>query len=141
MRRGPKGNSPDMQKAKGETRPSRKIEFIYPDHQSRPDPEDIAPPEWMNAEAQQIWRNKIERYRQRGQKISGFEDALAQYVVLEERLIWHHSRGVPVPMAMVSAHRVWAAEFYDTPSSMKVSPSGGGSAKNRFGGNGHRPQS
>lgn len=141
MRRGPKGNSPTTQKAKGETRPSRKVETLFADHASRPDPEKIPAPDWLNDRAKEIWIDKTNRYRQRNQKIGGFENALAQYCALEADLINLYRKEITPPMAMVNAHRIWAAEFYDTPASQKVPAGGGGSNANKFGNNGNRPQS
>ena len=139
MRRGPKGNSPEMQRAKGETRPSRAVVTLYGDHASRPDPDAIDPPSGMTVGAKKIWREKVERYRQRGQKVGGFEDALRQYCELEAALLiaWKHGTAT---MAMVTAHRMWASEFYDTPASQRV-PAGGSKsgAENPFARNGRKP--
>lgn len=143
-RRGPKGDSPDQKKAKGETRPSRTdtvIEFVHTSTEDWPDPDVIEAPEWMDEATQEVWYQKVNRYRKRGQKIDGFEDALAQYVALEADLIRHRRYNIPIPMAMINTHRIWAAEFYDTPSSMKISPSGSAGKQNRFAGRGKRNES
>lgn len=136
-RRGPKGQSPESQAAKGETRPSRKVVTLFKDHASRPDPDTIPAPKGMNPDAKRLWKEKTERYRQRGQKISGFEDALRQYCELEAAMnkLWRHT--VPT-MAMIAQHRMWSSEFYDTPASHKVRVNGGKSAENRFGNNGRK---
>lgn len=130
-----------MKKARGETRPSQKVEVLFADHASRPDPENLPPPKWLNAAGKKLWKEKTERYRQRNQKISGFENSLAQYCALEADLIDQYRKKITPPMAMINAHRIWAAEFYDTPASQKVPASGGGNAANTFSRNGNRPQS
>lgn len=135
MRRGPKGISPEEQKARGETRPSRQVVALYPDIASRPDPEVIPPPKGMTPAARKLWHEKVARYRQRGQKVQGFEDALRQLCELEAALNDAWRRGTAT-MAMVNAHRLWCAEFFDTPAAQKVPASGGQKASNAFARNG-----
>lgn len=137
-KRGPKGRSPEQLKAAGETRPSRKVVTIFGDHASRPDPEVIPPPKWLTAQAKRIWKEKVERYRQRGQKIGGFEDSLAQYVAAEAELIEMRRKRIVPPTAMITAHRMWAAEFYDTPASQKVPAGGSKKPANPFAAHGQR---
>lgn len=134
-------NRPDpaaVRRAKGETRPSRQVEVLYPDHASRPDPDVIEPPRWLSRMAKQIFRDKVERYRQRGQKIEGFEEPLAQYCALEAELIDARKKKLVPPIAMITAHRQWANEFYDTPSSQKIAQGSGNKRENRFARNGRR---
>ncbi len=137
-RRGRKGLSPEQQAARGETRPSRVVTELYPDHASRPDPDDIPPPPGMTPAARKIWKEKVDRYRQRRQKIGGFEDALRQFCELEAALNKAWKNGT-VTMAMVNAHRLWSSEFYDTPASQKVKAKDAGKG-NAFSGNGKRQQ-
>lgn len=137
MRRGPKGRSPEELRAAGETRPSRAVVSLYPDHASRPDPEVMPPPAGMTAPAKRLWKAKIERYHQRGQKVGGFEDALRQFCEVEAALnkAWKNSTAT---MAMVNAHRLWSAEFFDTPAAQKVPASAGDRPGNRFTRNGRQ---
>ncbi len=137
-RRGPKGMSPEQQAARGETRPSRKVVSIFPDHASRPDPVDFPPQSGMTAAAKKIWVVKVDRYRQRGQKLQGFEDSLRAYCELEAALNKGFKLG-QATMAMVNAHRGWAAEFYDTPASQKAPAAGGERPGNAFKRNGSKP--
>ena len=134
MKPGPKGLSPEQRVAHGETRPSRAVVSLYPDHASRPDPAEIPPPKGMSREGRKIWAAKVERYRQRGQKVQGFEDALRQYCELEAELNRCWAKGNTPTMAMVNGHRHYSAEFYDTPASQKVStnakPAGNTFARN-----------
>lgn len=124
MRTGPKGVSPEQQRAHGTTRPDREVVALYPDHASRPDPIEMPPPKGMSKPARAIWDMKVSRYRQRGQKVGGFEDALRQFCELEAALnkIW--AKGDVPPMAMVNGHRLFSAEFFDTPAAQKVSAHG-----------------
>ena len=135
MRTGPKGKSPEQKLASGFVRPSRAMVSLYSDHASRPDAEVIPAPEGMTAAAREIWDIKVARYRRRGQKIEGFEDGLRQYCELEAALNkgW---RKKAVTMAMVNAHRIWAAEFFDTPAAQRVRASD--PKPNRFVNNGRR---
>lgn len=137
MRTGPKGISPEQQKAHGETRPSRTVVALYGDHASRPDPADLPAPKGMTAAARKIWSDKVERYRQRGQKVDGFQDALRQYCELEAALNKAFKKG-DVTMAMVNAHRLWSAEFFDTPAAQKVPANSAKQNSNPFLNNGRR---
>lgn len=137
MRKGRKGNSPEQQLAHGETRPSRVVVSLYPDIASRPDPADLPPPKGMSKEARKIWAVKVDRYRQRGQKVQGFEDALRQYCELEAELNRTWSRGIAPTMAMVNGHRLYSAEFFDTPAAQRV-PAHGKPTENPFTRNGRR---
>jgi hypothetical protein len=134
MRTGPKGKSVEQKLASG---PSRAVVSLYPDHVNRRDPEVIPAPDGMTEAAREIWDTKVARYRQRGQKIEGFQDGLRQYCELEAALNkgW---RKEAVSMAMVNAHRIWAAEFFDTPASQRIRASDPKLA-NRFVNNGRRP--
>lgn len=138
---GRKPTSPEHKKATGETRPSRQVVDLFPSHSSRPDPDVIDPPTWMKAPVKKIWAAKVERYRQRGQKVDGFQDSLAQYCQLEWELVDLRKKGMVPPMSMVTQYRGWAAEFYDTPASQKVAAGGGAKQANRFGSNGQRARS
>ncbi|MHB8285267.1 MAG: hypothetical protein ACYDD1_11380 [Caulobacteraceae bacterium] len=137
MRPGPKGDSPAAQRAKGETRPSRKVVAIFPTVADRPDPEDIPAPKGMSAAAKKIWAEKVERYRQRGQKVQGLESSLRSFCELEAALNKAYGMGAAT-MAMVNAHRLWSAEFYDTPAAQKASMGGGKAKENSFARNGVR---
>ena len=86
MRTGPKGLSPAQKEARGETRPSRAVVTLFADHASRPDPDVIPAPTGMTAAAKKIWAAKVDRFKQRGQKIQGFEDSLRQYCEIEAAL-------------------------------------------------------
>lgn len=136
MRTGPKGKSSEQKLACGFVRPSRAIVSLFADDASGPEPEEIPAPEGMTAAAREIWDTKVARYRQRGQKIEEFEDGLRQYCELEAALNkgW---RNKAVTMAMVNAHRIWAAEFFDTPASQRVLASNRQS-NNQFANNGRR---
>lgn len=137
MRRGPKGDSPEAQRAKGETRPSRVVVPIFATVADRPDPEDIPPPAGMSAAAKKVWAEKVGRYRQRGQKVQGLESSLRQFCELEAALNAAF-KAKNVTMAMVNAHRLWSAEFYDTPAAQKAPQGAGQKSENRFANNGRR---
>lgn len=138
MRPGPKLLPADVKAAHGETRPSRAVVALYPDHASQPDPEAIDPPSGMTLAAKKIWAVKVDRYRKRGQKIDGFQDALRQFCELEASLNKSFKKG-EANMAMVNAYRLWSGEFYDTPASQTVPVYGKQKETNGFGNNGRRP--
>jgi len=136
-RPGPKGLSPDQKRARGTEQPCRKVEVLFADHASRPDPDELPPPSDMTPAAKKLWKTKVERYRQRGQKIQGFEDALRQYCEIEAALNKAFKIGT-MTMAMVTAHRMWAAEFFDTPAAQRVPANGSAKPSNAFARNGKR---
>lgn len=138
MAKGRRGDSPEMQQAKGETRPSRAVVSLFEDHAARPDPEDIPPPKWLKAAERRIWEEKVNRYRMRGQKVDGFQDALAQYCAIEHDLISRRKKGIDVPTSMLNAYKAFATEFYDTPASHKVPIGGSGKKDNPFANRGKR---
>ena len=74
----------------------------------------------MSRGAKAIFRDKVERYKKRGQKVGGFEDSLAQYCALEETIRnIYKARQFP-KVSEINALRIYQAEFYDTPASRKV---------------------
>lgn len=126
--RGPKPRMPVTAPA-DQPATSSKVTVLYPEVLNRP--------KWLSAGARRVWDDKVKRYRQRGQNITGCEDSLAQYCSIEAELIdCRRKKTVPV-MAMINAHRVWAAEFFDTPASQVQRQTPGG-AGNRFSNNGRR---
>lgn len=137
-RRGRRGNSPEQQRATGETRPSRKVVPLFPEHARIPDPSDMPPPADMSAEARALWREKVERYRQRGQKIDGFQAALRQYCEIEALLNAAWSTRLGPTAALVNCYRAWAAEFFDTPDASRGIAARNAGGPNRFGNNGRR---
>jgi len=96
----------------------------------------ILRPKWLIGRARKIWDEKISRYEKRNQNISGCEDALAQYCSLEASLIddfWR--KKITPPTSMLNSHRIYSAEFYDTPASQQVRKPTGGKSGNSFGKN------
>ncbi len=79
-------------------------------------------PPWLSAQAGRIWKKKVANYKKREINIAGLEGPLALYCSLEASLIDTYSGGaVPTP-AMVTAHRLWAIQFFDTPESSRAAP-------------------
>ena len=124
MRRGRKGLPDEIKAARGTFQPCRAVVSIYPDHASRPDPAVIPAPAGMTPEAAAIWDRKVDRYRQRGQKIGGFEDSLRHYCELEAALNAAWPTGNLPSMAALNTYRIYAAEFFDTPAAQRVSANG-----------------
>ena len=131
-RKGPKGRSPSQQKATGESRPSRKVVDMFPDHSSKPDPDDLPPPAGLLSAGKKVWGEKVERYRRRGQKVDGFQSSLKQYVQLEVELDSLRKMKIIPSASLIAQHRAYAAEFYDTPASQRLKLSGSGDKPNRF---------
>ncbi len=139
MRRGPKGVSPETQAAKGDLRPTRVVVNLF-DNADSPQPivpEDFPPPLGMKPEAAAIWRDKVARYLGRGQRVAGFQNSLRVYCELEAAVIAGFRSG-QITMAMVTAHRGWCNEFFDTPASQRVKLSSLGESGNKFNANGRR---
>lgn len=123
---------------RGTARPSRKVVTLFADHAARPDPVDLAAPPHLSRAAKRIWRDKVERYRARGQKVDGFQDALGVYCEAEATLNLATRRGVATP-ALVAAWRRFAGEFFDTPRTQQAAPSGRTGA-NPYSTNGQSPR-
>ncbi len=100
--------------------PGREVVSIYPNFLSRPDPDEIPPPEGISPAAAEAWRRKVDKYRQRGQKIDGCQDALKTYCELEVALTAMWKGKPPYNVSMINAYRSFAVEFHDTPASQRV---------------------
>jgi hypothetical protein len=74
-------------------------------------------PKWLKGAARRIWHEKLADYEDRGQSVRGCEGPLAQYCALEADLIDARRRRIPITVALINAHRIYASEFYDTPAS------------------------
>ncbi len=79
----------------------------------------IIRPAWLSATAAEIWDRKVQVYESRGQHIHGCEDTLAQYCALEAKLVAAWRRGRQPATKTITAHRVYANEFFDTPASQE----------------------
>ena len=132
---GQKQKSAQIHMLQGTSRNDRQVESVVDELT-----DEIVRPKWLTGRARKIWAEKIERYEKRNQNISGCEDSLAQYCCLEAALIddfWR--KKLTPPTSMLNSYRIFASEFYDTPSSQQVrkAPSGGKSG-NSFGKNKRR---
>lgn len=78
---------------------------------------DPVKPKWLKNRASRIWDEKILIYDARRQKVAGYESALAQYCALEASLIDQRTKNIPPAVAEITAYRLFAAEFHDTPAS------------------------
>ena len=125
-KRGPKGTSNVIKIAKGTLQPCRSKNDI---HESNTTNDDLVCPDWLSDLAKEIWVEKIENYNNGGINVSNSGHSLAQYCALEADIIMQYkARNTWVPtgdelepkgpsVSMISAHRIWAAEFFDTPAS------------------------
>lgn len=132
-RPGPKTKSADVVAIRGTEQACRPRE-------SAPEPtgQEIVKPKWLIGQAAKSWAEKVAIFQGRGQEIAGSEMALAQYCAVEAGLIDCYRKKIQPTTAMVREHRMWAAEFYDTPASQVGRPSKKPDA-NPFGRNGKRP--
>lgn len=103
---------PELKLVQGTARKDRKTERVV-----KPVDGKLVMPKWLNAAAKKVWKRKVAVYEKRGQSVVGCEDALAQYCALEAKLIALWKAGETPMAALVTQHRIWAAEFYDTPAS------------------------
>jgi hypothetical protein len=94
-------------------------------------------PQWLKGRAAKLWIEKTAIYEARGQSVVGCESALAQYCAMEAALIEQYRKKDTPPVAQVTAFRMLAAEFFDTPASQigRMSKPKGGA----FSGNGQPP--
>ena len=115
-----KATSNEMKKARGTAQPCRSVTTLFEDANARPDPDIIDPPKWLNKKAKVIFNEKVETYRKRGQKVDGFQAALAQYSALEEQIVLQFKTGGIGNIAAVTRWESLAKGFYDIPSSQKI---------------------
>ena len=125
-KRGPKGTNNVIKIAKGTLQPCRNKEDI---HKSGMTNDDLVCPDWLSEIAKEIWVEKLEIYNNSQVDVSNHGPALAQYCALEAEIIMQYkARNTWAPtgdelepkgpsVSMISAHRIWAAEFFDTPAS------------------------
>lgn len=131
--------SPEEQRLRGNVQPCRQVVALFPDEASRPDPDHLPPPKGMSAAARKIWVEKVERYRQRGQKVQGREDALQAYCETQAKLFKLFRTQAGPSIGMINAHRAWCNEFHDTPASQKTKAGDGTPSGNPFAANVRRP--
>jgi len=113
-KRGPKGTNNVIKIAKGTLQPCRNKEDI---HKSGMTNDDLVCPDWLSELAKEIWVEKLEIYNNSQVDVSNHGPALAQYCALEADIITIYKGGESPSVSMISAHRIWAAEFFDTPAS------------------------
>ena len=123
---GPKGTNNMIKEAKGTLQLCRSKEDI---HKSKGNNSDLVCPDWLGYLAKEIWAEKIEIYNKNEIDVSNHGSALAQYCALEAAIImlykvrdeWTMDCDYEQPKGpagwMISAHRIWASEFFDTPAS------------------------
>ena len=113
-KRGPKGTNNVIKIAKGTLQPCRSKEDI---HKSVMTNDDLICPDWLNDLAKEIWAEKLAIYNGSEVDVSNHGPALAQYCALEADIIKIYKEFESPSVSMISAHRIWAAEFFDTPAS------------------------
>ena len=133
-KRGTKPQSDELKLLKGTFKPYRERGRVVPELEGEPG----EPPKWLDGEALEIWQTKVGIYERRGQSIVGCEGALAQYCAAEAKLIGLYKAKVDVPVPLITAHRVYANEFYDTPASQQAAGTKR-APENRFTRNGQQP--
>jgi hypothetical protein len=75
------------------------------------------PPPWLGTLGRRLWTEHAATYARRGQSVVGCEAALAQYVALEAQLIETRRKRRPISAGILTAYRMFASEFFDTPAS------------------------
>ncbi|MEZ0061432.1 phage terminase small subunit [Bradyrhizobium elkanii] len=134
MRPGPKGKSPSLKVISGTDEPGRRRETVV-----NPIEGELVKPSWLVGRAARIWAEKVAIYAARGQSVAGCEAALAQYCSIEAALIDQYRKKTTPPVSQITAFRMLAAEFFDTPASQIGSPKQPKAGK--FAGNGQPPPS
>jgi hypothetical protein len=133
MRPGPKGVLPELKVVSGTDQPCRRREMVVAAL-----PGSAIRPKWLKGRAAKLWAEKLATYEARGQNTAGCESALAQYCALEASLIDQYRKGGTPPVAQISAFRILASEFFDTPAS-QIGPAKPASTAGRFAANAQRP--
>ena len=128
---------PKLVALRGDTRTERQVVQLYPDIASRPDPEHMPAPADMTLQGQLIWDEKVALYKQRGQKVQGFEHALRNYCELEA-IVRDAVHTGSASAAFINALRGFAVEFYDTPASQRIGLRSAKPIENKFTTNGRR---
>jgi len=127
-KKGPKGTSNIIKINKGTYQPCRDKEEM---RESVGENVDLECPEWLPERARTIWRVKLENFNQSGLNISIYGDAFAHYCAIDAAIREIYENEDVPPMAMVAQHRIWAAEFFDTPASSHVKKPSQGSEKEK----------
>lgn len=134
MRTGPKGKPPGLKVVAGTDQPCRRREKLFENINGMP-----AKPAWLKGEAASLWKKKLAIYEARGQSVAGCESSLAQYCALEANLIGQYRLMQTPTVAQVNAHRIYAAEFFDTPAS-QIGPNRATGKPSSFASNAQRPK-
>ena len=125
---GPKGTNNIIKMNKGTYQPCRdKNEVREPVGEN----EDMECPEWLPDYAKEIWRKKLKEFEKSGFNVTIYGDAFAHYCAIDASIRDIYKKGEVPSMAMVSQHRIWAAEFFDTPASGHVKTAPGDSKKKK----------
>jgi hypothetical protein len=133
MRPGSKGKPPALKIISGTDDPSRRREYVV-------DPllGEVTKPAWLKGRAAKLWAEKIAIYDARGQSVVGCEAALAQYCAIEAALIEQYLKKMTPPVSQITAFRMLAGEFFDTPAS-QVGPARSPGKGSRFAANVQKP--
>ena len=111
---GPNGTNNVVKMAKGTMQPCRSKGDI---HKSNSSNDDLVCPDWLGELAKEIWVEKIAIYNASEIDVSNSGHALAHYCALEADIITAYKAGDSPSVSQISAHRIWASEFFDTPAS------------------------
>lgn len=118
-RPGPKGAPPDLAKLRNDRHKDRQVVNLFGDVANAREEEDFPPPPDMSPDAKELWRDKVTRYKARGQRIAGFEDMLEIYCEVQAALLFAFTNNTATA-SMINALRGYATEFFDTPASQRV---------------------
>lgn len=136
-RPGPKGAPPEVHALRNDRHKDRQVVSLFGGVTNAIEDEEFPPPPDMHPDAQELWRTKVTRYKARGQKISGFEDALEVYCNAQDALLKAFKNNTATA-SMINSFRGYAVEFFDTPASQRVKANSLEDAGNRFTQNGQR---
>lgn len=127
---GPKGTTNIIKMNKGTYQPCRNKEEV---REPIGDNSDLECPDWLPDNAKEIWHKKLKKFDESGVNVSIYNDAFAHYCAIDAAIREVYKNGEVPSMAMVSQHRIWAAEFFDTPASGHMKkPSKESEKKNGF---------
>lgn len=108
---GPRPLPPNVIDARGTHKPTRARHNVVPHLDG-----EITIPTWCKGRARKLFIERCAVYAKRRQAIVGCEENLAHYCCLSVRIEEKWKKGIDVTASEAGALRMWAGEFFDTPS-------------------------
>lgn len=141
MKRGPKRLTPEQKKARGETRPSQSVVWLYPPNEGEALVLDLKPPSGMTPAARKIWKQKLEEFKDKDwAKRFGFQEFVSGLRMLCEceAMVWDAFKKGGASSALQGRLQSLLAAFHALPSERVVPGRAASLPSNPFANNGRR---